>query len=190
MLSRLIHSADGFVWEADVTFSKLFVGSLFFAVAAFCVGCNEELGPLNEPSGFSGVISFKNWPPATDIKEMRLVAFEEIPTDSASVIPMLLAGKAAVFPPVPGDYFQTLVDSIPYVFTDKSGTNLQVKEYPYVAVMYQYGPNILRDWRPAGVYSKGPGMFDPAPVRVILHHVLTDINIRVDFNNLPPPPWR
>ncbi len=173
-----------------MTLSKFLVGILLCVAVASCAGCNEELGPLNEPSGFAGVIHFKNWPPATDIKEMRLVAFEQVPTDSAAVILTLIAGKAAAYPPVNQDYFQTLVDSIEYQFTDKSGTNLQLKNYPYVAVMYQYGPNILRDWKPAGVYSTAPGSFDPAPVRVLLHHVLPNINIEVDFNNLPPPPWR
>jgi hypothetical protein len=173
-----------------VTFSRHFIVGFLSLATVFWGGCNEELGPSNEPSGFSGLISFRNWPPATDIKEMRLVAFEQIPSDSGTVIPLLLAGKAAVYPPLPGDYFQTLVDSIPYVFTDQSGTNLQVKEYVYVAVMYQYGPNIFRDWRPAGVFSRGPGEFDPAPVRVVLHHVVPNVNIQVDFNNLPPPPWR
>ena len=153
-------------------------------------GCNEELGPLNGPSGFSGTITFRNWPPATDIKEMRLVALEEIPKDSSGVIPTLLAGKAAVFPPLPGDYFQTLVDSIPYEFTDKSGTNLKVMDYPYVAVWYQYGDNIFHDWRPAGVYSLSPDGFTPTPIRVILHHVQPDVNILVDFKDLPPLPWQ
>lgn len=175
--------------RASVLTSHLAAGLLFLS-AFLSASCNEELGPLNEPSGFSGVIRFKNWPPATDIKEMRLVALQEMPRDSASVIPLLLAGKAAVYPPLPGDYFQTLVDSIVYEFTDKSGTNLQVINYPYVAVWYQYGPNILSDWRPAGVYSTGPTTFTPAPVHVILHHVIPNIDIQVDFRNLPPLPWQ
>lgn len=169
---------------------RYFLGGTLFLMALLFSACDEELGPLNAPSGFAGVIHFKNWPPATDIKEMRLVALLEIPKDSSSVIPLLVAGKAAVYPPLPGDYFQTLVDSTVYEFTDKSGTNLQVKEYPYVAVWYQYGNNILHDWRPAGVYSTGPGSFDPLPVRVVLHRVVPDINIQVDFQNLPPLPWQ
>lgn len=168
---------------------RLFLCSMLFLAALVGAGCNEELGPVNTPSGFAGVLRFKNWPPATDIKEMRLVALQELPKDSSSVIPLLLAGKAAVYPPLPGDYFQTLVDSIVYEFTDKSGTNLQVINYPYVAVWYQFGPNILSDWRPAGVYTTATGTFTPAPVHVILHHVIPDINIQVDFQNLPPLPW-
>ncbi len=174
---------------AHVLFRRL-IGTLLFLAVFICDGCHEELGPLNEPSGFSGVIRFKNWPPATDIKEMRLVALEEIPRDSSGVIPLLLAGKAAVYPPLPGDYFQTLVDSIAYEFTEKSGTNLQVMNYPYVAVWYQYGSNILHDWRPAGVYSTGPGSFDPVPVRVLLHRITSHVDIQVDFKNLPPLPWQ
>jgi len=172
-----------------MTPSKKFIGVFWFLVAMF-VGCNEELGPLNEPSGFSGVIRFKNWPPATDIHEMRLVAFEEVPTDSASIIPLLIAGKAAVYPPLGQDYFQALIDSVQYEFTEKSGTNLQLRTYPYVAVMYQYGPNILTQWRPGGVYTTGPGPFDPAPIRVLLHRVQRNVDIQVDFDNLPLPPWR
>ncbi len=121
---------------------------------------------------------------------MRLVAFSETPTDSAGVIPLLLAGKAAVFPPVNQDYLPTLVDSVPFEFTTESGTNLQVAEYSYVAVMYQYGPNILTDWRPAGVYSSLAGSFDPLPVRVLLHRIAPGIDINVDFDTLPPVPWR
>lgn len=181
----------GFMRSRTVTILKrILVGVALLVTGLLAADCNEELGPLNEPSGFAGVIRFKNWPPATDIKEMRLVALTEIPQDSASVIPMLLAGKAAVFPPLPGDYFQTLVDSIVYEFTDKSGTNLQVRNYPYVAVWYQYGPRIYNDWRPAGVYSTGPGPFTPTPIHVILHHVIPNVNIQVDFKNLPPLPWQ
>jgi hypothetical protein len=160
----------------------------FLALSA--IGCDEQLGPSNEPSGFAGVIRFKNWPVATDIKEMRLVAFENVPRDSGAVLLTLLAGKAAAFPPVTQDYFQALSDSIVYVFTDRSGTNLQVKNYEYVAVMYQYGPDILTHWRPAGVYSTKPGSFEASPLRVILHRVIPNVDINVDFNNLPPPPWR
>ncbi len=153
-------------------------------------GCDEELGPLHAPSGFSGTIRFKHWPPADSIREMRLVAFSVPPTDSAGIIPLLLAGKAAAYPPVNLDYLPTLVDSIPYEFTTETGTNLQVTTYPYVAVMYQYGPDILHDWRPAGVYAASSTSFEPASVHVLLHRITPGIDIAVDFTNLPPIPWR
>jgi hypothetical protein len=121
---------------------------------------------------------------------MRVVALEFVPTDSVSIIPSLLAGKAAAYPPVNQDYLPTLVDSVIYEFTTATGTNLQVMEYQYVAVWYQYGPNILHDWRPAGVYTVSSTSTTPLPLRVLLHRVVPDVNILVDFNNLPPVPWR
>jgi hypothetical protein len=166
------------------------VGCCVLLALAGLLGCNEELGPLNEPSGFGGVIRFRHWPPVQTIREMRLVAFEDVPADSTGIIPMLLAGKAAAYPPIGQDYLPTLVDSVVYEFTTSVGTNLQVRQYAYVAVMYQYGPNIFADWRPAGVYTTaGPG-FQPAPLRVLLHRIVPGVNITVDFDSLPPIPWR
>ena len=40
------------------------------------------------------------------------------------------------------------------------------------------------------VYPAVSGSFIPAPVRVILHHVIPGIDFRVDFHNPPPKPWR
>ena len=167
----------------------LLSAAILAALGALNAGCNEELGPLNEDSGFSGVIRFKNWPPADSVREMRLIVFESVPTDSSSIIPTLLARRAAAWPALERD-FPRPVDSLPYVFTTKTGTNLQVTNYDYVAVVYQFGSNVLTDWRPAGVYSVTPGRFEPAPLRVLLHRTTENVDIQVDFHNLPPVPWR
>jgi hypothetical protein len=74
------------------------------------------------------------------------------------------------------------------VFTNQ-GTTLQVKEYHYVVIAVQYGPSILRDWWPVGVYTAEPGTFNPSPVRVLLHRITPGIDIDVDFHNRPPKPW-
>ncbi len=160
------------------------------ALALLLPGCNEELGPLNADSGFSGVLRFRNWPPADSNFEMRLIVFEDVPTDSAGIIPTLLAGKAAIWPAA-GQDFPTMIDSLPYEFTERTGTNLHVKNYNYVAVVWQYGSNVLLDWRPAGVYTAGaPNTSPPVPLRVVLHRIIPNIDILVDFHNLPPIPWR
>jgi hypothetical protein len=151
--------------------------------------CNEELGPLNGPSGFSGIVRFKNWPPPDSLLDLRLVAFEAFPTDSAQILITLLTGGGAAFPPI-GAKFPLFADSIEYVFTTTTGTNLQIKNYAYVIIAQQYGPNILNDWEPVGVYSSAPDSFDPAPLRVLLHRVSPGIDINVDFHHLPPKPWR
>lgn len=166
-----------------------------FAWRSFLVGfflfpsCDTGLSPLNEPSGFSGVVHFRHWPPPDSVRELRIVAFERYPTDSAGIIAALLAGQAAVYPELERR-LPTFVDSIEYEFTTKKGLNLKVTNYEYVIVAQQYGPNVLTDWRPAGVYSARPHSFEPAPVRVLLHRIIPNINIDVDFNNPPPRPWR
>ncbi len=163
---------------------------LLAASLVVTVGCDKGLAPLNEPSGFSGVITFKNWPsdPYT-VAELRLVAFTSYPSDSVAIFPALLAGQAVVYPPVGATGFAKYVDSIPFTFTT-SGTTLQVTTYKYIAVAQRYGTNYFADWKPCGVYTLGPGPFDPAPVQVLLHRVVTGVNITVDFNNPPPKPWQ
>ena len=159
------------------------------SLLAVWAGCNEELGPVDTPSGFSGTIRFRHWPPPDSLHDMRIVAFVSFPTDSAGILPTLLAGGGAVYPAI-GTKFPTLVDSLVYAFTTASGTNLQVGTYAYVIVAQQFGPNVLSDWRPVGVYTAFPGTFVPAQLRVNLHHLLEGIDIDVDFADLPPKPWR
>ena len=153
-------------------------------------GCDTGTGlaPLNEPSGFSGVISFKNWPPPDSVQELRVVAFESYPTDSSGILVALLSGRAVVYPQIGQKGLRQYLDTLHYEFTDK-GTNLQAKLYGYVAVAWKYGSNIFVDWRPAGVYTTTPGTFQYAPVRVLTHRITPDINIDVDFHNPPPRPW-
>jgi hypothetical protein len=152
-------------------------------------GCDTGLAPLNEPSGFSGVITFKNWPPPDSVQELRVIAFLEIPSDSASILQVLLSGGAAVYPNVGAKGLDQYVDSLHYTFTTE-GSLLQVATYKYVAIAHKYGPDIFKDWRPAAVYSTDPVSQTPTPVRVLLHKITPGINFDVDFHNPPPKPWR
>jgi len=171
--------------------------ALLFTVLLLCsAGCDEGLAPPSEPSGFSGVIRFKHWPPVDSVQELRVIAFPEYPSDSASILLDLLYGYAVVYPQIgkPNLLLDTtqkvlFADSIRYSFST-IGTTLQVGVYNYVALAWRYGPNVFADWRPAGVYSLGPGPFDPAAVRVLLHKDVTGIDIVADFANPPPKPWR
>lgn len=166
------------------------LGSAILLVFLLLVpGCDTGLGPLNEPSGFSGVIRYTNWPSADSLRAIRLVAFESYPSDSSGILIALLTGKATVYPIIGQPNLPSYVDETAYVFTT-TGTTLQIKEYDYVAVAVQYGPNILTDWWPVGVYTKEAGTFNPSPVRVLLHRITPGIDINVDFHNRPPRPWR
>lgn len=165
-------------------------GLVLFATFLLCSsGCDTGLTPLNEPSGFRGVIRFKNWPSPDSVREIRIVAFEEFPTDSTGIIATLATGRAAVYPEL-DQRLPTFVDSIEYEFTTKLGINLQLRNYAYIILAQQYGPNVFTDWRPAGVYTARTNTFDPAPIRVLLHRIAQNIDIDVDFRNPPPRPWR
>ncbi len=160
-------------------------------VVLLCLsGCDKGLSPLNEPSGISGTIHFKNWPPVSQLYELRLVIFPTYPADSSSLVAMLLAGGVAVYPPFGVTAFpKNGQDTLQYTITT-DGTLLQVRNYAYVALAWRYGPGILTDWRPAGVYTATGDQLSPSPVRVLLHKIQPGIDIYVDFSNPPPRPWR
>jgi hypothetical protein len=162
---------------------------VLLAFTFFSSGCDTGLEPLNAPSGFSGVIRFTNWPPADSVIRLRLVAFENFPSDSSNIIGMLFSGQAVIYPAFGQPELPYLADSVEYTFTNQ-GNPLQVREYAYIVIAQQYGPNFFVQWQPAGVYTVKPGTFDPAPVRILLHRIVPGININVDFHNLPPKPWR
>lgn len=173
-------------------------GFAFLILLLACSGCDQGLAPLNAPSGFRGVIHFKNWPSVDSVWELRIIAFYTYPTDSANILIALANGNAAVYPPIGASGFRWFVtdggvqkfrDSLQYTFAT-TGSSLQVSNYGYVVLAWRYGPNFLTDWRPGGVYSLVPGANTPSPVRVLLHRIQPDVDILVDFHNLPPRPWR
>ena len=173
---------------------RIWPSALVF-VALLMSGCEDSglwdggLAPLNEPSGFSGVIHFKNWPPPDSVQELRIVAFLEYPRDSANILQVLIAGGAAIYPPVGTKGLTQYVDSLPFVFTDE-GTYLKPATYNYVLIAHKYGSNILTDWRPAALYADPPESFNYIPLRVLLHRITPGVNFYVDFHNPPPKPWR
>ncbi len=177
VISSLLDLCMRFEWRC------LLVGLLLFP------SCVTGLSPLNEPSGFRGVVRFKNWPPPDSVRELRIVAFEKLPKDTTNIFAALIDGKAAVYPEIERR-LPIHVDSIEYEFTTKSGFNLKVTNYEYVIVAWQYGPFIFTDWLPAGVYALRPNSFEPAPVRVLLHRIIPNVDIEVDFRNHPQWPWR
>jgi hypothetical protein len=181
---------------------------LLVILAGLIPGCNKGLGPITEPTGFSGVITYKNWQ-AAQVLELRIVAFEEIPTDSAGLLAVALRAlgdpggvsnlQVALYPPfglpvatvlkILGNRGNGIADTVDYSFL-KEGTWLKERTYKYVIVAWRYGPGVFTDWRPAGVFTSTPGSFEPASVIVRANRLRTDVNISVDFQNLPPLPWR
>jgi hypothetical protein len=173
-----------------------YLPALLMVLAGVVPGCDKGLGPISEPTGFSGVITFKNWPPPEQVLELRLVAFNDYPADSASIFETLLQMRAAIYPHVTTGVAGALqilgdktADTVHYTFLTE-GTILKEGTYNYVVIAWRYGPNFFADWVPAGVFTLNPGTFEPAAVIVRSNRLRKDVNITVDFNNLPPKPWR
>ena len=166
---------------------------LLLAAAILSGGCDKGLAPIYEETGFEGTIHYTNWVPADQIWELRLLVFENIPSDSSSLVQLLIAsvsnpGSVVLYPALGTPGLPKLVDATSYKLTT-SGSTLLVKRYNYIVLAWRYGPNSFADWRPAGVYSFDPNSFVPAPVTVRNRRLLEDIDIFVDFTKLPPKPW-
>jgi len=141
------------------------------------MGISPETGGLSPlPYGISGMIYFRNWPPTDSIRDLRLVAFKNYP--SQSIVTEVLQGSAR--------YTETLqpykADSIAYTLLLSP---LPPGKIAFIAVGQQFGPNVQADWRLVGEYvdtaSQG-AVFVPAD------SIISGINIRVDFNNISSLP--
>jgi hypothetical protein len=170
-----------------------YFGPILFAALFALSGCDKTfdagLGPLNNASGFSGRVTFKNWSAGGDVIEMRLVVFKEFPSDSSAILSNLLNRQAFFYPRFGLKGFNPYHDDVTdYVFNDHDAP-LDLGEYKYVVVAYRYDINDYSKWRPAGVYTRTPPSFNNSSVLVLLHKTTPNIDITVDFANLPPKPW-
>lgn len=169
-------------------------------------GCDQGLAPLNipppdpnAPTGFGGVIYFRNWPPRDSVdivvQELRLAAFKRAPRDTTGIFYEYLIGNVLIYPPVgttafaKRDSLGNLRDSIHYAIYFRPGVDSLPATYTYIALAWRDGPNVLADWRPAGLYTTQPGTFNPGRITVKKNIFLRNIDIHCDFRNPPPRPW-
>jgi len=156
-----------------------------FLVVVF--GCDKGISPSAQPpppAGYmSGTIRYRHWPSSDSLIDLRIVAFSLFPP--SNIVNEVLAGRAAVYPPL-GDsaLVPFYVDSLSYAFSLSSG------EYQYVAVAQQFGPNITSDWRAVGQYDLDSNLVVPSPVTINPNDTTAHVDINVDFDNPPPPPFR
>ncbi len=154
---------------------------LLSVIACCIVSCDSLVPP--EPVGFTGVrgtITFvggeAGWPSDT-ILDMRVVLFEKAPAAADSILPFILSGRAAF-----GSSIPLRVAGAPYLVEVSNAP----REFGYVVVAMQTGPNVLQDWRMAALYSLDGTT--PAPV-AIRRGQEVQLNFTVDFSNLPPQPF-
>jgi hypothetical protein len=156
----------------------------FIFLFLFCT-CDHGLKPAEEnqsqKSEISGTISYINWPPADSLYDLRLVVFRRYPP--GDIFGELGEGRAHVYPAIGQDGLPLYVDTTAYVM------ELDPGYYKYVAVAQQYGSNPFADWLAAGQYDTLLTDDLPTPINVISGELLEEINIQVDFDDLPPQPF-
>ncbi|MBI5474127.1 MAG: hypothetical protein HY961_17465 [Ignavibacteriae bacterium] len=154
---------------------------LAFLLVLTVSSCDEGIKPPPF-TGFSGVIRYRNWPPADSLRDLRIVAFRNFPP--RSIFEEVLNGRAVVYPGLLDTFALPLyVDSMKYHIEAPLG------RFEYIAVAQQYGPNIFTDWRPVGQYDLDTNLAVPSPIEIKQDVETQDIDINVDFQNPPPRPF-
>jgi hypothetical protein len=162
-------------------------GILVLLVFLFLIQCEHGLSPSDakqtpkDVTGISGFILYKNWPSPDSLKDLRLVAFRNFPPQN--ILADVLSGQAIVYPPI--DTSAHLQYDVPF---EEYTMSLPPDTFKYIVVAQQYGDNIATDWRAVGQYDTDT---DSLPTALIIGKdtFLENINIYVDFKNLPIQPF-
>ncbi len=150
-------------------------------VVALAACEDHGLSPVNavETPGFSGTILIRStWPPQDSVRDLRVAAFRHYPpTDILSEI----VNGSAVF----SDELPYGADTIRYSVRSADLKGI----FEYVVVAQNYGPDPFRQWRAVGVYNLAGDFTIPAPIDLGTGRYLREIDLDVDFINLPPQPF-
>lgn len=164
----------------NTAFQFLLTG-LVAVLLSSCGGLDPEA--VRPFSGLRGTIRYVGgssaWPVDT-IYDLRVVAFENKPTEPNQVL-LALAAQTAAYSPV---MLPVNVDSTSYVL-EVLGTP---RAFEYVVVAMQSGPDFLKDWIMLDVYAPSGNPTEPGRVLVPSGGTVP-IDFRVDFANLPPQPF-
>lgn len=157
------------------------ISSAFFL--CLLASCDHGLSPdLSTPAsvpGIAGKLHVKSlWPPSDSLFDLRVVAFRNNPPKS--ILEEFLKGTLE------------FSDEIPFRFNDTT-YRMQRESisgvYAYVVVAHQYGPDPFQHWRVVGVYTTTGDVRFPSPVNVLPRTVVEEVDIDIDFYNLPPQPF-
>ncbi len=138
----------------------------------FITGCDRGLEPPHEeisPVGsIAGTVHYSGeWPPPSQLNDLRFIPFETAPQNTAEIIADFNNLKYS-------DRLRYNVESDTFLVDD-----LENGVYQYNTVVQQYGG--IFEWRPVGVYDDNNGV-------IIIEGETVHITIDVDFDNLPPFP--
>lgn len=144
---------------------------LLSVMSVSAIGCDTGLEPPPEPA--SGAIEVivgytGQWPPRAELKDLRFVAMQFVPRDTADFLQL---NRMAI-----SDRLAFNVDADTVLLTD-----VEAGPYPYSGVAQQFAADLLA-WRPVGLFTDGGGLIivDPGAT--------TSVALTVDFDNPPDFP--
>lgn len=162
---------------------KRLVVVLLCGLVPLLSSCDGGLEPAEKPL-IAGLVTFKggtaSWPPADSVKEVRIVAFRVYPPQD--IVSEVLNERA---------YFTQ--QGLP-LFGDTTSYVIELPTPPpghiaAVVAALRYGDNIMADWRVIGLYTATGDNNTPTPLNPAGQSSNRNINITVDFDNLPPQPF-
>jgi len=165
------------------------VSILFALVFLFVIQCEHGLSPSDAKqipknvNGISGVIIYKNWPSVDSLKDLRLVAFRKFPPQN--IFLEIINGTAIVYPPI--DTSAHLIFHVPF---EEYIVGLPPDTFEYIVVAHQFGEDRFSEesWQAVGQYDTDSDSL-PTPIIITEKTFLENININVDFKNLPIQPF-
>lgn len=158
-----MHSAVWRPWMA--TTLLLIAGSL----PGF--GCDTGLTPPPEPAAgaIEAIVEYTGeWPPRSELKDLRFVAMQFVPRDTADFLQL---NRMAI-----SDRLAFNVDADTVHLSD-----VEAGPYPYSGVAQQFAGDLLA-WRPVGLYTDDGGLIIVEP------GATTSVSIIVDFDTPPDFP--
>lgn len=150
-----------------------------FALTALTSCDDNGLSPLRQRPGFGGTITVNPpWSPPDSLFDLRVIAFPNYPPDD--ILTEIAAGTALISEPL-----EFNVNTQSYLISAEgiSGT------FQYVVVAQQYGESILENWRAVGVFTLTNDWTVPSAITLNGSTYLPNIDITIDFYNLPPQPF-
>ena len=160
----------------------LFIAILY--TSSFFISCNEGLSPpiVDDATLIKGKITFtsglNSWPSLDSLKGIRVALFKNYP-DSANILNDLLSENLIL-----------TADSVSYFVENYKFNHIVNKlpvKYNYICVAQNFAG--LLDWKVIGLYSINDDNLTPKKLTIIETGIYDNININVDFNNLPPQPF-
>jgi hypothetical protein len=153
-------------------------------ITLFFISCNEGLSPpkVDEATVIKGKINFtsglSSWPSLDSLKDLRIAFFQNYP-DSANILNDFVTGNLTF-----------TEDSIPYFVESYEFIQIVKKvpvEFNYICVAQNYAG--LLEWKVIGLYSINDDNITPKKLIIDKEGIYNNININVNFNNLPPQPF-